>query len=149
MDPSGEPYASFARLLQAAYVDAKVSPAVGFNCKPIWRSNPSQAGFMPGLPPALPSGGDRPLLVTIETSSQQRVEALVWRSRAFAWLELALMIVGILVLMAWLRRGRGHHVSRGLGRAASLMGRPSWRGRSAAWGCRRGTPDRGISVCRE
>ena len=74
-------------------MDAKVSPAVGFNCKPIWRSNPSEAGFMLACHPHCRAGGDRPLLVTIETSSQQRVEALVWRSRAFAWLELALMIV--------------------------------------------------------
>lgn len=125
----GEPYASFARLLQAAYVDAKVSPAVGFNLQAYLAEQPVTGWFYARLATRIAErAGDRPLLVTIETSSQQRVEALVWRSRAFAWLELALMIVGILVLMAWLRRGKGATMFR----VGSAELPPLWAGRLGA-----------------
>ena len=68
--------------------------ARGSICKPLWQSNPFRLVLQPAGGRIAERAGDRPLLVTIETADQQRIETLVWRSRAFALLELGLMVVG-------------------------------------------------------
>ena len=72
--------------------------------------------------------GDRPLLATIEASSQHRAAALLWRSRAFAALESALMVVGLLVLVWWVRRGTRTEMFR----VGSAELPPLWAGRLGA-----------------
>ncbi|MCS6328708.1 MAG: CPBP family intramembrane metalloprotease [Nitrospira sp.] len=125
----GEPYPSFARLLQAAYVDANVSPPVALNLQAYLAEQPVTGWFYARLATRIAErAGDRPLLVTIDTSSQQRIEALVWRSRAFAWLELVLMCTGLVVLMVWVRRGKGPTMFR----VGSAELPPLWAGRLGA-----------------
>ncbi len=125
----GEPYPSFARLLQAAYLDGTVSPPVAFNLQAYLAEQPVAGWFYTRLATRIAEGaGDRPLLLTIEHSSQLRVEALVWRSRAFAWLELALMCTGLVVLMIWVRRGKGTTMFR----VGSAELPPLWAGRLGA-----------------
>ncbi|HNV26136.1 MAG TPA: hypothetical protein PKI21_07700, partial [Nitrospira sp.] len=107
------PYPLFARLLQAGYVDAHVAPGVGFDLQAVLAEQPVSGWFYSRLAARIAErAGDRPLLVTIETADQQRIEALVWRSRAFALLELGLMVVGGLVLIVWVRRGKGTSMFR-------------------------------------
>lgn len=125
----GEPYPTFARLLRAAYVDPKVSPAVGFELQTYLAEQPVAGWFYARLAGNIAERtGNRALLATIDTSSQQRVEALVWRARAFAWLELALMVAGLLVLMVWLRRGK----AAAMFRVGSAELPPLWAGRLGA-----------------
>ena len=102
------PYPLFARLLQAGYVDAHVARSAGFDLQASLAEQPVSGWFYSRLAARIAErAGDRPLLVTIETADQQRIETLVWRSRAFALLELGLMVVGGMVLMVWVRRGTG------------------------------------------
>lgn len=125
----GEPYPTFARMLQAAYLDARVSPASGFNLQAYLAEQPVTGWFYARLAARIAErAGDRALLVTIDNSSQARVEALVWRSRAFAWLELGLIIAGTCVLLVWLRRGNGAAMFR----VGSAELPPLWAGRLGA-----------------
>ncbi len=124
-----EPYPGFAGLLQAGYVDAHVLPAVGFDLQAYLAEQPVAGWFYSRLATRIAErAGDRPLLVTIETAAQQRVEALVWRSRAFVLLELTLMVVGGLVLMFWVRKGKGAAMFR----VGSAELPPLWAGRLGA-----------------
>ena len=125
----GEPYPTFARLLQAGYVDPRVPPASGFELQAYLAEQSVSGWFYSRLATRIAErAGDRPLLVTIETSLQQRVEALLWRSRAFALLELTLMIVGLFVLVLWVRRGQGTAMFR----VGSAELPPLWAGRLGA-----------------
>lgn len=125
----GEPYPSFSRLLQAAYVDAHVPPPVALNLQAYLAEQPVAGWFYTRLATRIAErAGDRPLLLTIEHSSQQRVETLVRRSRAFAWLELALMCAGLVVLWVWIRRGRRSTMFR----VGSAELPPLWAGRLGA-----------------
>jgi len=129
----GEPYPTFTRLLQAGYVDARVTPASGFELQAYLAEQPVSGWFYSRLATRIAErAGDRPLLVTIETSSQQRVEAVLWRSRVFALLELTLMIVGLFVLVLWVRRGQGaaREFSRGAG--TRRRSRPCRNGRAGS-----------------
>ena len=120
------PYPLFARLLQAGYVDSHIAPDVGFDLQAYLAEQPVSGWFYSRLAARIAERArDRPLLVTIETADQQRIEALVWRSRAFALLELTLMVVGGFVLMAWVRRGTMFRVG-----SADLP--PLWAGRLGA-----------------
>lgn len=102
-----EPYPFFARLLQAGYVNLLLSPADAFDLQAHLAEQPVTGWFYSRLATRIAEGaGDRPLLATIEASFRQRVEPLLWRSRAFALLELTLMIVGLFVLSWWVRRGK-------------------------------------------
>ncbi len=124
-----EPYPRFARLLQAGYVDTRLSPDAGFDLQAYLAEQPVTGWFYSRLATRIAErAGDRSLLVTIETASQQRVEALVWRSRAFALLELTLMVVGSIVLMMWVRRGKGAAMFR----VGSATLPPLWAGRLGA-----------------
>ncbi|MBS0170306.1 MAG: CPBP family intramembrane metalloprotease [Nitrospira sp.] len=125
----GEPYPSFARLLRAAYVDTKVSRAAGFELQAYLAEQPVTGWFYARLAGNIAErAGDRALLVTIDASSQQRVEALLWRARAFAWLELTLMAAGLLVLTVWLRQGK----AAAMFRVGSAELPPLWAGRLGA-----------------
>jgi membrane protease YdiL (CAAX protease family) len=124
-----DPYPLFARLLQAGYVDPHLSPAAGFDLQTHLAEQPLTGWFYTQLATRIAErAGDRPLLVSIETSSLQRVEALLWRWRAFAFLELTLMIVGLCVLMLWVRRGKGAAMFR----VGSAELPPLWAGRLGA-----------------
>jgi membrane protease YdiL (CAAX protease family) len=123
------PYPLFARLLQAGYVDPHVSPAAGFDLQANLAEQPVTGWFYARLATRIAErAGDRLLLMTIETSSLQRVETLVWRSRALALLELTLMIVGLFVLMVWVRRRKGGSMFR----VGSAELPPLWAGRLGA-----------------
>jgi membrane protease YdiL (CAAX protease family) len=120
------PYPLFARLLQAGYVDSHIAPDVGFDLQAYLAEQPVSGWFYSRLAARIAERArDRPLLLTIETADQQRIEALVWRSRAFALLELTLMVVGGFVLMAWVRQGTMFRVG-----SADLP--PLWAGRLGA-----------------
>ncbi|MDR4479375.1 MAG: CPBP family intramembrane glutamic endopeptidase [Nitrospira sp.] len=123
------PYLVFAGLLQAGYLEAHVSPAAGFDLQAHLAELPVTGWFYSRLAARIAERtGERPLLLTIEMSSQQRVETLLWRSRAFALLELTLMIVGLLVLVLWMRRGKGAATFR----VGSAELPPLWAGRLGA-----------------
>lgn len=123
------PYPLFARLLQAGYVDAHVARSAGFDLQASLAEQPVSGWFYSRLAARIAErAGDRPLLVTIETADQRRIETLVWRSRAFALLELGLMVVGGMVLMVWVRRGTGATMFR----VGSAELPPLWAGRLGA-----------------
>lgn len=123
------PYPLFARLLQAGYIDAHVAPSDGFDLQAYLAEQPVSGWFYSRLAARIAErAGDRPLLVTIETADQQRIDTLVWRSRAFALLELTLMVVGGMVLMAWVRRGKGAAMFR----VGTAKLPPLWAGRLGA-----------------
>ncbi len=125
----GEPYPTFVRLLQAGYVEPRVPPASGFELQAYLAEQPVSGWFYSRLATRIAErAGDRLLLVTIESSSLQRVEALLWRSRAFAVLELTLMIVGLFVLLLWVQWGRGTAMFR----VGSAELPPLWAGRLGA-----------------
>ena len=124
-----EPYPAYAELLRAGYLEGRVSPSVGFELQAYLAEQPVSGWFYSRLATRIAErAGDRPLLATIDTSSQQRVEGLLWRSRAFALLELTLMIVGLLVLLLWVRRGKGEAMFR----VGSAELPPLWAGRLGA-----------------
>lgn len=122
-----EPYPVFAKFLQAGYIDPHVPPVHAFDLQAHLAEQPINGWFYSSLATRIAErSGDRPLLVTIETSSQQRTAALLWRSRAFAALELTLMVVGLMVLGWCLRRRPAiFHVG-----SAELP--PLWAGRLGA-----------------
>jgi membrane protease YdiL (CAAX protease family) len=63
-------------------------------------------------------------LTTLEASSLARTDVLIWRSRAFALLEISLMLLGGGVLILWvIRRGRTEML-----RVASSELPPRWAG---------------------
>jgi membrane protease YdiL (CAAX protease family) len=101
-----QPYPFFARLLQAGYVSSRLSPSDAFDLQAHLAEQPVRGWFYSRLASRIAErAGDRPLLETIEISFLQRVEPLLWRARAFALLELALMTAGLLIMLRWLRRG--------------------------------------------
>ncbi|MGZ8382590.1 MAG: CPBP family intramembrane glutamic endopeptidase [Nitrospira sp.] len=121
-----EPYPLFASFLQAGYVDPHVSPAYAFDLQAHLAEQPLTGWFYSRLATRIAErSGDRPLLATIEASSQQRAEALLWRSRAFAALELALMVLGLLVLVWWVGQGK----RTAMFRVGSAELPPLWAGR--------------------
>jgi membrane protease YdiL (CAAX protease family) len=102
------PFPLFARLLRGAYQGERISIE-------------EEQGLQAELAELLPAGwfydrlairlarqaGDHALLASVEAASTERAEALLWRSRALAATELAVMLVGGTVLVsAWLRRCR-------------------------------------------
>jgi Predicted metal-dependent membrane protease len=100
-----EPYAFFSRLLQAGYLNSLLSSADAFDLQARLAEQPVTGWFYSRLASRIAErAGDRPLLETIEASSRQRVEPLLWRARAFALLELTLMISGLFILLWWVRR---------------------------------------------
>lgn len=100
-----EPYPFFARLLQAGYVNSPLSSADAFDLQAHLAEQPVTGWFYGRLASRIAErAGDRPLLETIGTSFRQRVEPLLWRARAFALLEFALMLAGLVILFWWLRR---------------------------------------------
>ena len=144
------PYPLFARFVQAGYIDGHTSPASAFDLQAHLAEQPLTGWFYSRLATRIAErSGDRPLLATIEASSQQRGEALLWRSRAFAALESALMVLGLLVLVWWIGQGNARgHVSCGLCRAAALVGGPAGGGCLTTWRRRRCAAHRGISLYR-
>jgi len=123
------PYPMFARLLQAGYVESHVPPGAAFDLQAYLAEQPVTGWFYSRLAARLAErAGDRPLLVTIETADQQRIDALVRRSRAFALLELTLMVVGGFVLMVWVQRGKDSAMFR----VGSAELPPLWAGRLGA-----------------
>lgn len=123
------PYPGFARFLQAGYIDSHVSPAQAFDLQTHLAEQPLTGWFYSRLATRIAErSGDRSLLATIEASSQHRAAALLWRSRAFAALELALMVVGLLVLVWWVRRGMRTEMFR----VGSAELPPLWAGRLGA-----------------
>jgi len=124
-----EPYPVFARFLQAGYIDSPVAPAYAFDLQAHLAEQPLSGWFYSSLATHIAErSGDRPLLKTLEASSQQRTAALLWRSRAFAVLELTLMVVGLIVLGWWLRRNRRTAIFR----VGSAELPPLWPGRLGA-----------------
>ena len=124
-----EPYPVFARFLQAGYIDSLVATAYAFDLQAHLAEQPLSGWFYSSLATRIAErSGDRPLLATLEASSQQRAAALLWRSRAFAALELTLMVVGLMVLGWWIRRNR----SREIFRVGSAELPPLWPGRLGA-----------------
>ncbi|MCE3222151.1 MAG: rane protein of unknown function, putative rane protease [Nitrospira sp.] len=124
-----EPYPVFARFLQAAYLDPHVSPGRAFDLQAHLAEQPLSGWFYSSLATRIAErSGDRALLKTIATSSQQRTSDLLWGARAFAALELTLMVVGLMVLGWWL--------SRKARRAVFCIGSaelpPLWAGRLGA-----------------
>lgn len=124
-----EPYPVFASFLQAGYIDAPVSPAHAFDLQAHLAEQPISGWFYSRLAASIAErSGDRPLLATIETSSQQRTAALLWRSRVFASLELVLMVGGLIVLGWWVRR----KTRSSMFRVGSADLPPLWAGRLGA-----------------
>ena len=120
------PYPLFAMFVQAGYIDGHTSPASAFDLQAHLAEQPLTGWFYSRLAMRIAErSGDRPLLGTIEASSQQRGEALLWRTRAFAALESALMILGLLVLVWWIRQGN----RAALFRVGSAELPPLWAGR--------------------
>ena len=124
-----QPYPVFAGFLQAGYLDSQVSPAYAFDLQAQLAEQPISGWFYSRLATRIAErSGDRLLLTTLEASSQQRAAALLQRARAFAALELALMVVGLMVLGWWLRRIRRTAISR----VGSAELPPLWAGRLGA-----------------
>ena len=99
-----EPYPVFARMLEAGYVDAHVAPDYALDLQAQLAEQPLNGWFYSILATRIAErSGDRSLLATIDASSQQRTAVLLWRARAFAFLELVLMLAGLTVLGWWLR----------------------------------------------
>jgi membrane protease YdiL (CAAX protease family) len=121
-----EPYPLFAKLLQAAYVDARVAPVYAFDLQAQLAEQPVTGWFYSTLATRIAErSGNRSLLATIDASSQQRTAVLLGRARAFAVLEFSLMLAGLIVLGWWLRRRTRQAVLR----VGSAELPPLWAGR--------------------
>ncbi len=104
----GEPYPLFARLVRAGYLEPRLSPEEALDLQAQLAELAITGWFYSRLATRIAEGsGDQALLATLEASSRARVATLVWRSRAFALLEISLMVLGAAVLGVWaIRRGR-------------------------------------------
>ena len=124
-----DPFPLFAHMLQAGYGEAHVSLE-------------SEGAFQAQLAELLPAGwfydrlalrlagkaGDSPLLSTVRSSADSRADAIVWRSRIFASVEIAFMIIGGAILLYWFRRRK----ERQLFRVGSSELPPLWAGKLGA-----------------
>jgi membrane protease YdiL (CAAX protease family) len=121
-----DPYPVFATLLEAAYIDAHVAPAYAFDLQARLAEQPVNGWFYSTLATRIAErSGNRPLLATIDASSQQRTAVLLWRARAFAILEFTLMLAGLMVLGWWLRR----RTRQAIFQVGSAELPPLWAGR--------------------
>jgi membrane protease YdiL (CAAX protease family) len=120
-----DPYQLYAKLIRAGYLRAQLPAAEAFQLQAELAELPVTGWFYSRLATHIAEGaGDRALLTTLEASSLARTDVLIWRSRAFALLEISLMLLGGGVLILWvIRRGRTEML-----RVASSELPPRWAG---------------------
>jgi len=123
-----DPFPSFVQLIQAGYLEPRTDPAV-------------EMALQAELAELLPAGwfydrlamnlamraGDRPLLASIGEASASRAVPLLRRTRELLAVELALILIGTLMLLVVLAGQRGSLNALKVG-VAPLP--PLWRGRT-------------------
>lgn len=123
-----DPFPSFVRLTQAAYLEPRTDPAVEMDLQAELAELLPAGWFYDRLAMNLAMrAGDRARLASIEQASASRAAPLLQRTREFLAVELALILIGALVLLVVLARQRGSLNALKVGMAPLP---PLWRART-------------------